>query len=824
MKHKQEQFILWFEDLGKNDTAIVGGKNAQLGEMVRALAPQGIKVPDGFAVTAFAYRYFLDSTGIEKEIHTLLDRLEVRKLRSLTTTGHAIRQLILKTDFPPSLTHSIVEAYQELCRRSHKKDLDVAVRSSATAEDLPEASFAGQQETYLNIRGQYEVVEATKRCFASLFTNRAISYRADKGFAHADIALSVGIQQMVRSDEAGSGVMFTIDTESGFRNALVINANYGLGETVVQGKVDPDEYYVFKPTLLQGMKRRGNRITFKYKPIVGRTHGAKDIKLIYSLEGAPTRLVPVSEADQRRWVLTDQEVLTLAAWGCVIEKHYRRPMDIEWAKDGVSGELFIVQARPETVHAVQTGSVVEEYAIEKKGGEKGTTLRAVLEGVSVGSKIGTGKVRVIKDTEHMHLFKQGEVLVAEITDPDWEPIMKLASAIITNSGGRTSHAAIVARELGIPAVVGATQATEKLKTGRVVTVSCAEGDRGFIYDGVVKFKVKRTDLKQLPRPKTDVMMIVADPSRAFDFSFIPNQGVGLAREELIIASHIKIHPLALLNPQKVKDPIATESIEQLTFGYNKKSDYFVDRLSEGVGRIAAAFWPKPVIVRLSDFKSNEYANLIGGKYFEPQEENPMLGWRGASRYYHPAYAPAFALECQALRRVRERMGLTNVKIMIPFCRTPEEGKKVVQLLKQNGLVQGRNGLEVWVMCEIPSNVILAEEFLKVFDGFSIGTNDLTQLMLGLDRDSALVAPIADERNEAVKRLLRQVIRTVHAKHKKIGICGQAPSDYPEFAEFLIDERIDSISLTPDTVMKTLSHLAHTEKTKRSRRAPRRVSA
>lgn len=812
---KNQQFILWFEELGKNDTALVGGKNAQLGEMVGALAPQGIKVPGGFAVTAFAYRYFLQTTGIDKEIHALLDKLEVKQLRSLTATGHAIRQLILKTDFPPALTHSIVEAYQELCHRSHKKDLDVAVRSSATAEDLPEASFAGQQETYLNIRGSFEVVEATKRCFASLFTNRAISYRADKGFATADIALSVGIQQMVRSDEAGSGVMFTIDTESGFRNALVINANYGLGETVVQGKVDPDEYYVFKPTLLKGMKPSGDRLTFKYQPIVGRTRGAKEVKLIYSVEGgSPTRLVPVSEADRGRWVLTDQEVMTLAAWGCVIEKHYKRPMDIEWAKDGVTGELFIVQARPETVHAIQTGQVVEEYEMQHA---KGSATRPILEGVSVGSRIGTGKVRVIKNTDHMHLFKQGEVLVAEITDPDWEPIMKLASAIVTNSGGRTSHAAIVARELGIPAVVGATRATEKLKTGRLVTVSCAEGDRGFVYDGEVKFKVKRTDLKQLPKTKTDVMMIVADPSRAFDFSFIPNKGVGLAREELIIASHIQIHPLALLNPGKVTDPVAKDKIEQLTLGYTHKSDYFVDRLSEGVGRIAAAFWPKPVIVRLSDFKSNEYANLIGGKDFEPQEENPMLGWRGASRYYHPAYTPAFALECQALRRVREEMGLTNVKIMIPFCRTPEEGKKVIQLLKQNGLVQGRNGLEVWVMCEIPANVILAEEFLKIFDGFSIGTNDLTQLMLGLDRDSALVAPIADERNEAVKRMLKQVIRTVHAKKKKIGICGQAPSDYPEFAEFLIEERIDSISLTPDTVMKTLSHLAHTEKRKHSRK-------
>lgn len=812
MKKVKADFILWFEEIGRGDTALVGGKNAQLGEMVRFLKPKGVRVPGGFAITAAAYRFFLQHTGLDVEIAKLLGRLQVKQLKSLTTTGHAIRQLILKTDFPPELTQAIVTAYQELCRRTHTKELDVAVRSSATAEDLPEASFAGQQETFLNIRGAFEVVEATKRCFASLFTNRAISYRSDRGFDHMDVALSVGVQQMVRSDEAGSGVMFSIDTESGFANAVVINANYGLGETVVQGKVDPDEYYVFKPTLMSGMKRTGDRFTFVHQPIIGRTRGSKLVKLIYSLEGTPTRLVPVSEADQKQYVLTDQEVLHLAAWACVIENHYQRPMDIEWAKDGMDGKLYIVQARPETIHAVNTGSVVEEYVFEKKKGKTGTSLRSVLlEGVSVGSKVGSGSVRVIKGVEHMPLFKQGEVLVTEITDPDWEPIMKLASAIVTNSGGRTSHAAIVARELGIPAVVGAVSATEILKTGRQVTVSCAEGDRGFVYDGLRKFSIKRTDLKKLSLPKTKVMMIVADPSRAFDFSFIPNAGVGLARQELIIASHIRVHPLALLQPQKVTDPVEREKIYELTQGYTRKTDFFVDKLSEGVGKIAAAFWPKPVIVRLSDFKSNEYAHLIGGKYFEPQEENPMLGWRGASRYYSPAYAPAFALECQALRRVREDMGLANLKIMVPFCRTPQEGRKVVALLKQHGLVSGRQGLEIWVMCEIPSNIILAEEFLQVFDGFSIGTNDLTQLTLGIDRDSALVAAIADERNEAVKSLLRQVIKTVHTKKKKIGICGQAPSDYPEFAQFLIEQKIDSISLTPDTVLKTLVHLARSEK-------------
>lgn len=806
---KRQSFILWFEELGKSDTAVVGGKNAQLGEMVQKLSKQGISVPGGFAVTAYAYRYFLQRTGIDREIAQLLSHLKPGQLKSLTSTGHAIRQLILKTDFPPELTQAIVDAYQQLNRRLRKRDVDVAVRSSATAEDLPEASFAGQQETFLNIRGAFEVVEATKRCFASLFTNRAISYRTHKGFDHMDVALSVGVQHMVRSDEAGSGVLFTIDTESGFRNAVVINANYGLGETVVQGKVDPDEYYVFKPTLLKGAKKSGHRYTFKYQPIIGKTRGSKEVKLIYGLESAPTHLVPVPQADRERFVLTDQEVLKLAMWGCLIEQHYGRPMDIEWAKDGFSGELYIVQARPETVHATRTESAVEEYIIHKKKGQK-----VLVEGVSVGSRFGVGPVRVIKDAQHMHLFKQGEVLVAEMTDPDWEPIMKLASAIVTNSGGRTSHAAIVARELGLPAVVGTGNATQRLKSGRMVSVSCAEGDRGFVYDGVVKHEVRRTNLQELPTPRTAVMMIVADPSRAFDFSMIPNAGVGLCREELIIASHIQIHPLALLNPRKVTDPVARERIADLTHGYTRKADFFVDKLSEGVGRIAAAFWPKPVIVRLSDFKSNEYAGLLGGRDFEPQEENPMLGWRGASRYYTPAYAPAFALECQALLRVRETMGLTNLNIMVPFCRTPEEGKRVVRLLKDHGLVQGKNGLEIWVMCEIPANVILAEEFLNIFDGFSIGTNDLTQLVLGLDRDSALVASIGDERNPAIKQLLSQVIIAVHRRKKKIGICGQAPSDYPEFAEFLIQQRIDSISLTPDTVMKTLAYLAKAEKKRR----------
>lgn len=806
---REKALILWFEELGRTDTPLVGGKNAQLGEMVRSLASKGIHVPGGFAVTAAAYRYFLRHTGIQTEIAQLVSRVNTRDLRSLTSTGHAVRQLILKTDFPPELTQAIVAAYATLCRKTHRTDVDVAVRSSATAEDLPEASFAGQQETFLNIRGAYEVVEATKHCFASLFTNRALSYRADRGFDHFDVALSVGVQQMVRSDEAGSGVMFTIDTESGFKNAVVINASYGLGETVVQGKVDPDEYYVFKPTLMQGMKVKNGKYAFTYKPIVGKRVGAKEIKLVYGLEGTPTHLVPVPEADRARYVLTDTEVLQLAAWACQIEKHYGYPMDIEWAKDGLNGKLYIVQARPETVHTTQSPHMLEEYVLSKRG-------KVLVEGVSVGPRIGSGPVRVIKDTAHMHLFRKGEVLVTEITDPDWEPIMKLASAIVTNSGGRTSHAAIVARELGIPAVVGARGATEKLKAKRQVTVSCAEGGHGYIYEGTLPFHVKRTDLRKIPEPKTDLMMIVADPSRAFDFSLIPNAGVGLAREELIIASHIQVHPLALLNLKKIEDPLVRERILELTSGYSHPQDYFVDQLAQGVGRIAAAFWPKPVIVRLSDFKSNEYANLLGGKQFEPQEENPMLGWRGASRYYHPDYRAAFALECAALRRVRQDMGLTNLKIMVPFCRTPEEGKKIIALLREEGLVRGKNGLEVWVMCELPSNVLLADQFLDIFDGFSIGTNDLTQLVMGIDRDSALVAGIADERNAAVKHMLTQVIQTVHKRKKRIGICGQAPSDYPEFAEFLLEHKIDSISLTPDTALKTRVYLAKAEKRRRTR--------
>ncbi|EKD78214.1 MAG: hypothetical protein ACD_41C00389G0006 [uncultured bacterium] len=799
--------VLWFKELGIADVPLVGGKNASLGEMYQNLASKGVRVPNGFAITAAAYEYFLEQTGVKAKIKDILQTLNTHDLKNLQEHGHKVRETILEVELPQDLKDAIEQSYAELCKLEGGDDIDVAVRSSATAEDMPDASFAGQQETFLNIRGAHDVIDATKRCMASLFTNRAISYRADKGYDHFNVSLSVGVQKMVRSDEAGSGVMFSIDTESGFKNAVLINAAYGLGEMVVQGKVEPDEYYIFKPTLLDGVQVSGEQITFKYRPIVGKSRGHKEEKMIYSDEGnSPVKEVPVSEEDRKKFVLTDDEVLQLAYWACLIEQHYHKPMDMEWAKDGVNGKLYIVQARPETVHSQSDKQVLEEYLMKGTG-------KKLVEGVSVGSKIGQGKVRVLKDTSHIHDFQAGEVLVTEITDPDWEPIMKIASAIVTNSGGRTSHAAIVSRELGIPCVVGSKTATTALQTGQEVTVSCAEGERGYVYEGLVPFEVKKTDLGAIAEPKTDIMQIVGDPSRAFDFCMIPNKGVGLARLEMIILNAIKVHPLALLHFDELKDEAVKAEIAELTRNYKVKSDFFVDLLATGVGRIAAAYYPHQVIVRLSDFKSNEYANLIGGKQFEPHEENPMIGWRGASRYYSAEYKDAFALECQAMLRVRNDMGLTNMKVMIPFCRTPEEGRKVIEVMAANGLKQGENGLEVYMMCEIPSNVILAEEFIQIFDGFSIGSNDLTQLTLGLDRDSGLVAHIYDERNPAVKKLLAQAIKTVHAAGKKIGICGQAPSDFPEIAEFLVDQGIDTMSVTPDTGLKTWINVAEHEKKK-----------
>ena len=791
---RNKKFILWFDEISIKDVPLVGGKNASLGEMYSSLSKDGINVPNGFALTAYAYDYFLETAGIKDDIKKILKGLNTHNMQNLSKRGHDVRETILKAQFPAELEEELIKAYKKLGGQ------DVAVRSSATAEDLPDASFAGQQETFLNVRGEHEVLESAKKCMASLFTNRAISYREDKGFDHFDISLSVTVQKMVRSDLAGSGVMFTIDTDSGFEDAIIINAAFGLGEMVVQGKVEPDEYIVFDKTLEKG---------FKYKPIIGKQKGNKKIKMIYSGEGVePVREVPVSEDDRKKFVLNDSEILTLAYWGKLIEEHYKRPMDIEWGKDGQDGKLYILQARPETVQSMTDRNYLEEYILEKQG-------KVLTEGIAVGSRIGQGPAKIIKDVKDIDKFKEGDVLVTEITDPDWEPIMKIAAAIVTNSGGRTSHAAIVSRELGIPCLVGTENATEVIKPGQEITICSAEGEVGRVYQGKLPFHVKKTNLKKLARPKTKIMEIVADPTIAFDNAMIPNGGVGLLREELIFVNHIKVHPLALLNFSKIKDEKVKAEINNLVSGYKSKKDYFVDKLAEGVGRIAAAFYPEDVIVRTSDFKSNEYAQLLGGAQFEPHEENPMLGWRGASRYYSEEYRPAFDLECKALKKVREEMGFKNLKIMFPFVRTVDEAKKVLKICADNGLKRGMNGLEFYMMVEVPSNVILAEEFSKLFDGFSIGSNDLTQLTLGLDRDSGRVAGVGNERNQAVKDLLCQVIKVAKKNKTKIGICGQAPSDFPDLAKFLVDCGIDSISLNPDSVLKTTVLISKYEKNKKT---------
>lgn len=807
---KKDAYILWFEELAIDDVPFVGGKNASLGEMYQNMAQKGIQVPNGFALTSHAYNHFIDSAGIRDNIKDILSDLDTSDLKNLKERGHKVRETILSAEFPEDIQQAVEEAYKKLSDQYSSGDTDVAVRSSATAEDLPDASFAGQQESYLNVRGVHEVLEATKKCVASLFTNRAISYREDKDFDHFNIALSVGIQKMVRSDESCSGVAFSIDTESGFEDAVVVTGAWGLGEMVVQGKVEPDEFIVFKPTLKDGVSGSGENVAFGFRPIIGKKLGSKKYKMIYATDaevasGGAVKEVSVADEEERQYVLSDDEILKLAHWVMLIEEHYGMPMDVEWAKDGKNDELFIVQARPETVQSQANKNVLEEYVIEDE------KKRLLTHGVAVGSKIGSGEVNVIKNVSDMDNFKKGQVLVTEITDPDWEPIMKIASGIVTNSGGRTSHAAIVSREMGIPAIVGTGDATDVLNSGDAVTVNCAEGETGYVHEGELKFRIDTTDLSSLKEPKTKIMMNAADPSRVFDFAQIPNNGVGLAREELIILNHIKVHPLALLHFDELEDLEAKKEIEEMTAAYENKPDYFVDKLAEGVGKIAAAFYPKDVIVRMSDFKSNEYAGLLGGKQFEPHEENPMIGWRGASRYYADEYKEAFVLECEALRRVREDMGLTNMKAMIPFCRTPEEGRKVIDILAENGLKQGENGFEVYVMCELPSNVMLAEEFAEIFDGFSIGSNDLTQLTLGLDRDSGLVAHIYDERNEAVKSMISRAIKVAKETNTKIGICGQGPSDFPDFAEFLVEEGIDSISLTPDTVMKTTLRIADYEK-------------
>lgn len=786
------KFIKFFKELGIKDVPSVGGKNASLGEMFQKLTKQGVNVPNGFATTSEAYNFFFEKSGLKKELHKVLDGLNTHDVMDLARRGKKARDLINKAQYPSELKKEIVSAYKELSKLHKTTNLHVAVRSSATAEDLPDASFAGQQDTYLNISGEEALLSAVQRCIASLFTDRAISYRVDKGFDHFSIALSVGVQKMVRSDKAASGVMFSIDTESGFENIVLINSIYGLGENIVQGKVTPDEFYVFKPT--------GALI---YKHI-----NLKDIKMIYDDKNkhSPVKDVPVPAKDQLTPSITDAQVKTLAKWAMIIEKHYDRPMDMEWALDGVDGQLYIVQARPETIHSVRDHNVIEDYIISKRS-------KVLTHGRSVGSKVGAGVVNKIMSASEIGRFKPGQVLVTDMTDPDWEPIMKIASAIVTNKGGRTCHAAIVSRELGIPCVVGTENATKTLSAGHKVTVSCAEGDEGFVYDGLLPFKVRKTNIKNMARPKTKIMMNVGSPELAFASSFIPNDGVGLAREEFIINNYIKIHPLALVNYNKLTDKKVKKQIDDLTVGYKDKKQFYVDRLAEGVALIAAAFYPKDVIIRLSDFKSNEYANLIGGTAYEPVESNPMIGWRGASRYYDPTYLPAFNLECQALAKVRNDMGLKNLKIMIPICRTVEEGLLVQEIMAKHGLKRGVDGLQIYVMAEVPTNIILADRFAKIFDGFSIGSNDLTQFTLAIDRDAGnlKVAGVSNEKNDSVKLLIKYLIEVGKKTKTKVGICGQAPSDFPDFARYLVECGIDSISLNPDTVIKTTLDLLDYEK-------------
>lgn len=786
----ENQFIKFFKELEIKDVPEVGGKNASLGEMYQKLTSQGIKVPNGFATTAFAYNYFMEKAELKAKIRKILSDLNTKDVTNLMKRGKEVRKTILAAKIPADLEKAIFEGYVELSKQSGVKELDVAVRSSATAEDLPDASFAGQQETYLNIKGKEALLLAVKKCIASLFTDRAISYRVDKGFDHFQIALSVGVQKMIRSDLAASGVMFSIDTESGFKNAVIINSIYGLGENIVQGKVNPDEFYVFKPT----------------GAIISKSIGRKALRMIYNSDPKkPVKDIPVKPDDQHKQSITDEQVKQLGAWAMAIEKHYNRPMDMEWALDGKENQLYIIQARPETIHSVRDYNILEDYRLEKKSD-------VIATGQSVGNRIGAGVANRIMDLSGIPNFKTGQVLVTDMTDPDWEPIMKKAAAIVTDKGGRTCHAAIVSRELGIPCVVGTNNVSQKVKSGMEITVSCAEGEAGFVYKGKLPFKINKTNVKNLKRPKTKIMMNVGEPDMAFLDSFIPNDGVGLARLEFIINNYIKIHPLALLNYNKIKDKKVKKQIDDLTIGYKDKAQFFIDKLAEGVAMIAAAFYPKDVIVRLSDFKTNEYANLIGGKEYEPVESNPMIGWRGASRYYSPKFLPAFNLECKAMKIVRDKMGLTNLKIMIPFCRTVDEGKKVLEIMALNGLKRGVNELQVYVMAEIPANIILAHEFAAIFDGFSIGSNDLTQLTLGIDRDSGGmlgVAGVSNEKNEAVKTLIKYLIEIAKEMKRKVGICGQAPSDFPDYAQFLVECGIDSISLIPDTVIKTT--MAVTEK-------------
>jgi len=804
---KEKKFILFFEEIDIDDIPLVGGKNASLGEMIRNLKNKGIKIPEGFAITSYAYDYFIKNAGIEKRIKDILKDVDTNIYENLATRGEKIRHTIIEAEFPEELKNEIIKAYNKL-EEMYGKNVDVAVRSSATAEDLPDASFAGQQETFLNISGAESLILDCKKCFASLFTNRAISYRHDKGFDHFSVKLSIGVQKMARSDTGSSGVIFTIDTESGFKDVVLVTSIYGLGENIVQGVVNPDEFYVFKPTLKKG-----------YKSIINKKLGAKQRRMIYSDDPTEsTKNIRVEEKDRNKFSISDEDVLKLARWAVIIEDHYSNkkgkytPMDIEWAKDGTNGELYILQARPETVHSQRDFNTIKTYILKEKG-------KKLVTGQAVGDLIGQGMVNIIRTPKEISLFREGEILVTEMTDPDWEPVMKKASAIVTNRGGRTCHAAIVSRELGIPCIVGTDNSTEVLSDGQKVTVSCAEGEIGAVYDGLLKYEIEEIDIQKLPETRTKIMMNVGIPEKAFYQSQIPNDGVGLAREEFIINSYIGIHPMALVNFEELSEKSrydisvaeVIKQIEDRTGGYQEKTHFYIDKLKYGISMIAAAFYPKDVILRLSDFKSNEYENLIGGKFYEPKENNPMIGWRGASRYYDENFKQAFALECNAIKRAREEIGLANIKVMVPFCRTPAEGRKVVNAMKDYGLVQGENGLEIYVMCEIPSNVLAADEFCEIFDGFSIGSNDLTQLALGLDRDSELVSSIYDERNIAVKRLIKKAIEVVKSKGKKIGICGQAPSDFPEFASFLVESGIDSISLNPDTIIKTRLNVWEKEK-------------
>jgi len=790
--------VLDFSQIGAGDVAVVGGKCASLGELFRELTGQGVRAVDGFSTTSYAYDRLLETDRLRERLRKLLKGLDVNDVERLAEVGSKARSMILETPMPVELEAAIIDAYHRLGKRIGKRNFEVAVRSSATAEDLPDASFAGQQDTLLNVRGEARLIQACRECYASLWTDRAISYREAKGFDHFDISLSIGVQPMVRSDGACSGVMFTLDTESGFRDVVVINGAWGLGEAIVQGMATPDEWIVFKPTLKQG-----------FRPIITRKLGVKEVKMVFADDGAGTQVRPVVESQRKRFCLAGFEVLQLAKWACAIEDHFSglagkpQPMDIEWAKDGITGELFILQARPETVHTQKDEQYIETYELT---GIHGAPLTS---GVAVGQKIGSGTAHVLLDPSRLSSFKEGEILVTTMTDPAWEPIMKRAAAIVTERGGRTCHSAIISRELGIPCIVGTGNATEKIKNGMEITVSCAEGDIGNVYYGKIDFKVTKLKIRDDIRPKTQIMMNVGDPDHAFVVSRLPNDGVGLARLEFIINNHIGIHPMALVNYPNLRRREDIEEIANRILEEDPK-EFFIRSLAEGVGRIAAAFYPKPVIVRMSDFKSNEYAMLIGGREFEPAEENPMIGFRGASRYYDERYRPGFRLECLALLRAREDMGLTNIKPMIPFCRTVEEGERVIKLMAEYGLVQGENGLEIYAMCELPANVVIADDFLKVFDGYSIGSNDLTQLALGLDRDSEMVAHLFDERNPAVEKMVEMAIAAAKRNGKKIGICGQAPSDYPEFADFLVEKGITSISLNPDTVIKTTQHILETE--------------